>query len=562
MLLPQGQIRVHMLASAAGCPNVTPAKGCRHADSIAGNAAMRPSRCHSSSELPCPAPAPQDPAHSGSETLGALLSRMLGLLSHPDPILPVFEAAAAAERERQRMIAEQRMLMQVGADQGCLFMCCSCVDLWACRDHTAAAAAAAAGCLRIMPQAAGQGKPQCLGCRSSAQAYHEQQRALAAQQAQRPLFLGNGPTAAYFDVSAQQQELARQQQEFFALACQPVPGIAPAAAQMPTGQPAAAPAVAPALPAAAAPPQQLQASAGEPSSEATAADPEGEAAAPSGEPEMRFAAATEAAAAEAADEAAAAAHSIAQAAFAAAIRAADHPPAPPPLLWPQAVPAAPPPPPAAPAPPAEQEQEQQPEQPEQQSQPAAVPSAPALSPDALAPPPPPPLPEASAAEAAGEAGQWLADYASEGEEGGSGAAEGEGPVEGTLHCRRAAGLAEPPLADAADAGAPAAAAAAAGVPLAAAAPAVAAAAAPWEAAGPGADGGVLRLRGGGSRKRAADDAPANAGDAKRQKAEGGGSGSGSGGTAFGPELVGRSLMVYWKEQKTYYTGTITAYKDG
>lgn len=40
---------------------------------------------------------------------------MLGLLSHPDPILPVFEAAAAAERERQRMIAEQRMLMQVGS---------------------------------------------------------------------------------------------------------------------------------------------------------------------------------------------------------------------------------------------------------------------------------------------------------------------------------------------------------------------------------------------------------------------------------------------------------------
>lgn len=57
---------------------------------------------------------PQDPANGGSETLGALLSRMLGLLSHPDPILPVFEAAAAAERERQRLVAEQRMLMQVG----------------------------------------------------------------------------------------------------------------------------------------------------------------------------------------------------------------------------------------------------------------------------------------------------------------------------------------------------------------------------------------------------------------------------------------------------------------
>jgi hypothetical protein len=97
---------------------------------------------------------------------------MLCLLSDPAPILPAFEAAAAAEHERQRLLAEQKFLMQ---------------------------------------------------------AYLEQQRALAAQHAHQPVALDRGPEAAYFDASAAQAELARQQRELFALASQPsVPAAATA----------------------------------------------------------------------------------------------------------------------------------------------------------------------------------------------------------------------------------------------------------------------------------------------------------------------------------------------
>ncbi len=30
---------------------------------------------------------------------------------------------------------------------------------------------------------------------------------------------------------------------------------------------------------------------------------------------------------------------------------------------------------------------------------------------------------------------------------------------------------------------------------------------------------------------------------------------------YGEEVVGRPIMVYWKEEKTYYTGSITKYNQ-
>ncbi|EFN52577.1 hypothetical protein CHLNCDRAFT_138584, partial [Chlorella variabilis] len=459
-------------------------------------------------------PAAAAAAAGGRETLGGLLSRVLGLLSHPDPILPAFEAAGAAERERQRMMAELRLLMQ----------------------H-----------------------------------YHEQQRQLAAQQAQHPLSLDQGPTVAYFGVSQQQQELQRQQQELFALASQPSqPAVAFAAAAAADDEAAADADAAPgalhqerqqqearqeaeqkqqeqrqgpeaeaaAADALAEPTAQEAGGRGEDEDEEISeADPEGEAAAPSGEPELLSAAAAEEHAAEAADEAAAAAHATAQAAIAVAVRAAQ----------PAAAPPAPHPPPAAAA-----DVEMTPAEEEEAAAAAVVPVA---APKAgageaaaagtgafLSPPPPPPLPASQAAVVAGEVDTWLADYGSGGSsQGGSGAGGGdgdggEGPVEGVLRCRRGGGLGEPPLvdADAADA-----------------------------APAPPDGSAVLRLRGGasGGRKRAAaDDDGAGPGGAaaKRPKKEGGGSGG------VGAEVVGLPIMVYWKEQKTYYTGTVTEYnkRDG
>jgi hypothetical protein len=85
---------------------------------------------------------------------------------------------------------------------------------------------------------------------------------------------------------------------------------------------------------------------------------------------------------------------------------------------------------------------------------------------------------------------------------------------------------------------------------------------------PADEGGVLRLRGGGGgRKRAAsadsaDEAgPSDAKKARKGGGGGGGAGAGAGARAgwFGSEVVGRSVMVYWKEQKTYYTGNIESY---
>lgn len=442
----------------------------------------------------------QDPetgaANGERETLGHLLSRMLSLLSNPEPMLPAFEAAAAAERERQRTVAEQRMLMA---------------------------------------------------------AYLEQQRQLAVQQAQHPLDLSNGPTAAYFGVSKQQQELQRQQQELFALACQPV---APAAqqAQQPAGPTNGA------LAAAASGPQQQnsrqqtsqlmelgaggQHAAVSGATDSLAAEPDGEAAAPSGEPELRAAAATERPA-EAADEGLALARATAQAAIAAAVRAVDgHARSGPGLAAPPAraasrAPEAQ----AAAVPPLTADQvaaalaaQQVPAMVPTAAVPVAVPALDAAQLAAasacLSPPPPPPLPASAAAAAADEVDQWLAPYSSD-SDGGKHAGGGEalGPVAGTLHCRRAAGAGEPPLANAEEALPPAV-----------------------------ADGGVLRLRGGGSRKRPASAGGGNDADdaAKRQHVGGGGSASGEA-ERFGPEVVGRSLMVYWKEQKTYYTGSITKF---
>lgn len=415
-------------------------------------------------------------ANGGQETLGHLLSRMLSLLSKPDPILPAFEAAAAAERERQRMLAEQRMLMA---------------------------------------------------------AYLEQQRQLAVQQAQHPLDLSNGPTAAYFGVSQQQQELQRQQQELFALACQPV-------AQQP-----AAPTNGALAAAGAAPQQQAQQqpqmmeteestrpASGSMATASLAADPEGEAAAPAGEPELRAAAATEQAAAEAADEELALARATTQAAIAAAVRAVDGQAAP------VAAAISTPEPTAAGMPPLTAEQVAAALAAQQLPSVPAVPvSVPALAAAQLAaqptaaclsPPPPPPLPASAAAAAADEVDQWLAPYSSDSE--GKVAPAGEGPVAGVLHCRRAAGAGEPPLADAEEALPPAF-----------------------------ADGGVLRLRGGGSRKRpASSGGGSDGGDAAKRQHTGGGSPAQEE-QRYGPEVVGRSLMVYWKEQKTYYTGSVTKY---
>ncbi|KAL4420457.1 hypothetical protein ABPG75_010113 [Micractinium tetrahymenae] len=445
------------------------------------------------------------------ETLGHLLGHMLSLLSKPDPILPVFEAAAAAEREQQRMVAEQRMLMA---------------------------------------------------------AYYEQQRQLAVQQAQHPLDLANGPTAAYFGVSQQQQELQRQQQELFALACQPV---AAAQAQLQQVQRPATPtigALALAAPAAQQPAaqqqleqqQQLQpmetdegalpASASV-ATASMATDPEGEAAAPSGEPELRAAAATEKAAAEAADEELALARATAQAAIAAAVRAVDgHAPGSPrPAPVPAAASAPAPGPLPAEVPPLTAEQvaaalaAQQIPAPVPPAAVAAVPGAvPALAAAQLAappaaaclsPPPPPPLPASAAAAAADEVDQWLASYSSDSDGGKeAGGSEGLGAVAGTLHCRRAAGAGEPSLADADEALPPAV-----------------------------ADGGVLRLRGGGSgsRKRPASTGGGSDGGDAAKRQHVGGDGAAGEPQRFGAEVVGRSLMVYWKEQKTYYTGTITKY---
>lgn len=165
----------------------------------------------------------------------------------------------------------------------------------------------------------------------------------------------------------------------------------------------------------------------------------------------------------------------------------------------------------------------------------------------LSPPPPPPLPASAAAAAADEVDQWLAPNSSEedGKDEGKqaaeklGSAEVLGPVEGTLYCRRAAWGSEPPLADAAEAE---------GSQPVAAAPA---------------DGGVLRLRGGGSsgsRKRPASAGGGSDGGDAAKKARPGSAALGeSEAERFGPEVVGRSVMVYWKEQKTYYTGTIIKY---
>ena len=430
----------------------------------------------------------------GRETLGALLSRMLGLLSQPDPILPVFEAAAAAECERKRMVAEQRMLMD---------------------------------------------------------AYKEYQRQLAAQQAQHPLCLDNGPTAAYFGVSAQQQEQSRQQQELFALACAPVTGAvqqqlaAEQRRQAEEGKPTngVLAAAAGGLPEAQ---QQGQQPAQQLPPSLTASNPDGEAAAPSGEPELRAAAATAAAAAEAADEDLALARVTAQAAVAAAVQAVDgqlpgsprHPHLPG----------------AASTHQQDQQQQQQPlwlmQQDEEEGGPvqqvkaeaeqsAALQPVAAPLPDSLSPAPPPPLPATAAAEAAEEVVNWLAAYSSDSKGDVSGGAGEEGPTSGTLHCRRAGGAGEPPLADAEPAGA-----------------AQPADAAPAEPAGGWADGGVLRLRGGGRKRAASAGSGEDGGDAaKRQR----GGSAGDDVQQCGPELLGRSIMIYWKEQKTYYTGTVTSY---
>jgi hypothetical protein len=472
----------------------------------------------------------QDPALAsagGKETLGSLLHRMLGLLSHPDPMLPVFEAAAAQQRELQRMVAEQRFLMQT---------------------------------------------------------YLEQQKLLAAQHALRPLVLSAGPVAAYFDASAQQQEAQRQQQELFALASQPTPQQLqqqqeqqegrgaeaaepePAAAaqlllhEQPAGEAGAGTDSSPQNPVPMAVSTELVATEAE---IAAALDPEGEAAAPSGEPELAAASLAEAAAAEAADAAAAAAHATAQAAVALAAKAAAE--AGVAAAGAAAIAAAQTPavasvdeamaeaaegalqPPEAEAAAEAVAMDAEDSPGGQLSDRVDLPPSPPLSLPAAAAPVTSQQPEASAEVVAGAEGDWLAAYLSE--PGGSGSDAEGAAVQGTLRCAQTANAVQPMLADA---GADVAAAPARTPP-------------PQQqqqhqqgqpaAEASCGDGGVLRLRGGGgARKR------------PRGDDSGGGGGSSAAGAAaapgcYGEEVVGRPIMVYWKEEKTYYTGSITKYNQ-